>query len=138
MATIKIPLFQTAKQVFPPMAPQPLLEVECADAGLVSDGYHTFNELYEHRHLLYLSLLKVGGFKGWRSRRHSDGASYEGWFLVGATVPGVQAQISYHLPDRLWDHCPWLETHEIAPVPWDGHSSQDVLERLARFLEAGG
>jgi hypothetical protein len=105
--------------------------------GQTSDGYHTFDELYQHRNLLYLAFLwrhsDWGG--GWRSRKHDDGSSYEGWFIVGTSVNSMQ--ISYHLPDELWDYCDWLTEYPQAPK-WDGHTPQDVVERLAAWLKSKG
>ena len=92
--------------------------------GEVSDGYHTFNELYEHRHALFGMVVKR--MKGWKSRSHADGTSYPGWFIAGITTK--EGQVSYHLPVRLWDEFPGTE-RERAPE-WDGHTSDDVVERL--------
>jgi hypothetical protein len=115
------------------------LKVKCRDTDSISDGHHTFGELYEHRHLLYLSMLKTRLFASWRSKLHHDGIGYDGWFLVGSSVftPGHEVhgeQISYHLPMRLWDLCNWMDTYDCAPVAWDGHSSDDVLDRMRKFL----
>lgn len=111
------------------------------DPGTISDGYHTFNELYEHRHFLYIAFCKAltdieahTGYKShvWRSRLHSDGTMYPGWFVLGvARAP--KHQITYHLPERLWDMTEFAETQEQAP-PFDGHTSADVLERLKIFF----
>ncbi len=38
-------------------------------------------------------------------------------------------QISYNLPERYWDRLSTLITHEQFPN-YDGHTSQDVIERL--------
>ena len=54
----------------------------------ISDGYHTFDELYDHRITLYIALCKsmCGDFGDWRnvwrSQKHSDGTNYDGWFLL--------------------------------------------------------
>lgn len=107
--------------------------------GDLSDGYHTFSELYEHRHMLYLAMLRyqkdVEGLDycpSWKARKHHDGGAYEGWFLVGTTIDGQQ--ISYHLPNRLWDKAWWLKEYDRAPVEWDGHTSDDVLQRLSDWV----
>ena len=40
-------------------------------------------------------------------------------------------QITYHLPARYWHEvCEFAEILEKAPE-WDGHTSDDVLKRLA-------
>lgn len=113
--------------------------------GEVSDGYHTFNELYEHRFELWITICRIAAdFKTvfevlgakptsiviipWRSRKHSDGTAYDGWFILG--MPNKEGkQITYHLPDRLWDRCKFAITREEAPE-FDGHTSADVIERL--------
>jgi hypothetical protein len=136
-----LPIDAKIKDVYPPLVPFPRKEVEmpAETVDQVSDGYHTFDELYEHRHLLYLSMLKTDLFSGWRALKHADGSTYDGWFIVGASVPtpGHEIhgeQITYHLPLRLWEFCNWLTTYEVAPVAWDGHSSNDVLNRMKQFL----
>jgi len=93
--------------------------------GDTSDGYHTFNELYEHRHTLFALVCKT--FGGWKSRLHDDGTMFEGWFIAGVDTP--QGQATYHLPLPWWDR---YEVRELPKAPkWDGHSPSDVLTRLA-------
>ena len=94
----------------------------------VSDGYHTFTELYDHRITLYVVLAKAHRGSAWRSIKHSDGSAWDGWFLLGiGESPGDQ--ITYHLPLSRWDETNFARTVEIAP-PFDGHTSADVLKRL--------
>lgn len=72
---------------------------EQIDTGLISDGYHTFNELYEHRHALMLALMKAVPQHSWFSRRHHDGELCFGdgeWFIVGAELPD-SGTVTYHL-----------------------------------------
>lgn len=105
--------------------------------GLVSDGYHTFDELYEHRIANFRLVCKYvrGAYNYnvvpvWKSKLHSDGSVYEGWFIAGIdTVPGKQ--ITYHIPMSQWDKWPAME-YKQAPE-WDGHTSADVLKRLAEL-----
>lgn len=103
----------------------------------ISDGYHTFDELYEHRITLFIALLRtcaawydMEGAKEqpWRSKLHSDGSSYDGWFILGI-YKDKGYQITYHLPDSKWEETDFAETLEKAPE-FDGHTSEDVLERL--------
>jgi len=99
--------------------------------GQTSDGYHTFDELYEHRISLYLLtalLLKQRGVPVWRSCFHHDGSSIQGWFILGVQrEPGTQ--ITYHLPLTQWDNASFAETIRRAPE-WDKHTSVDVVARL--------
>lgn len=106
-------------------------QLEQPITGETSDGYHTFSELYEHRHALFLAFVSVRG--GWMSKKHHDGSEMGGWFIAGTYLNGV-GSISYHLPIRLWDSCANTKVSilEAAPV-WDGHTSQDVINRLMKF-----
>lgn len=104
------------------------------DFSKASDGFHTFGELYEHRHALYLSLMRCWKHMAWASRVHSDGApSYTGWFLAGIQLP--VGQISYHLPNKFLPtiRAMGIQVLPIAP-PWDGHTADDVVERLMEWL----
>lgn len=92
-----------------------------------SDSYHTFDELYAHRILLFVSLMKCNKDVSWKSRLHSDGSSIDGWFVGGINLPS--GCITYHLPNKFWEMVSNINTLEKAPE-WDGHSSQDVIIRL--------
>ena len=111
----------------------------------VCDGYHTFDELYEHRFALFIALCRqlrekinadnINGVKMaeisseiWRSNLHSDGSSFDGWFIVGIGKEKGK-QITYHLPLSRWDETNFAETLDHAP-DFDGHTSDDVIERL--------
>lgn len=98
----------------------------------ISDGYHTFTELYEHRCLLFAMLCSSNDFTriAWKSKRHSDGTGWPGWFIAGINLPtGI---ITYHLPDSLWD---LVFTKELEKAPeWDGHTSSDVILRIKEWL----
>lgn len=110
-----------------------------------SDGYHTFDELYDHRITLFIALCKMNerAFRHygvqhegmppwrnpvWRSHLHSDGSSFDGWFILGIHDEAGK-QITYHLPVDRWDECDFAETRDRAPE-WDGHTAADVLDRL--------
>ena len=101
----------------------------------VSDGYHTFDELYEHRITLFIALCKaIATFDLlnpptiWRSKLHSDGSSFDGWFILGMNKVAGR-QVTYHLPLSKWEDTGFAETLEKAPE-WDGHTANDVLNRL--------
>lgn len=106
-----------------------------SETGSISDGYHTFDELYEHRFLLYLAFLRVCPFFAWKSRQHADGTMYDGWFIVGVDLPA--GPITYHLPERLWDLTSFLDEVPQAPA-WDGHTPDDVLTRLRAWIAEEG
>ena len=108
-----------------------------SDMGEVSDGYHTFNELYEYRLLynasMFNELAKQGLYDVHKSRKHSDGEYPFGdsnWFIVMAELP--TGQISNHYEMKDWNLFN-VNEKEVANV-WDGHTPKDVAERLRKFL----
>ena len=109
------------------------------DPSQISDGYHTFEELYEHRHALTLCLMKAMPELFWFSRRHNDGELAFGkgeWFIIGAELPGA-GPITYHLPMRLWDSAQNTGAAELeVGRPWDGHTATDVADRLKAWAVA--
>jgi hypothetical protein len=105
------------------------LQLPCA-VDDVSDGYHTFRELYAHRFALFLALSRALG-TAWRAHHHSDGTGYDGWFIVGLTLPQV-GEITYHLPLAEWEATGFMRTCSRAPS-WDGHMSVDVIDRLRLY-----
>lgn len=106
--------------------------------GDLSDGYHSFDVLYNHRILLFILAAKYMGrseredFEIWRSKLHHDGTSYDGWFIMGIILESGE-QISYHLPMDKWDMTAFVPTWERAPE-WDGHTSNDVLKRIEQII----
>lgn len=107
------------------------------DTGKISDGYHTFDELYDHRCHLFVALIKCNPEMSWRAEKNDDGTKWDGWFVAGMDLPS--GKITYHLPDWMWsmldqcDDCITFATLDIAPK-WDGHTSQDVVQRLNDWI----
>lgn len=105
--------------------------------GEFSDGYHTFNELYDYRKAynaaFFNELAKQGLYDVHKSRLHSDGEIPFGdpnWFIVMAELP--TGQISNHYEMKDWDLFDIPEKERSNT--WDGHSPQDVYERLVKYL----
>jgi len=107
-----------------------MLIVEC-DTYKVSDGAHTFAELYDHRQLLYIALMKSHPHMSWRSWNREDGSCHEGWFIAGMRLP--TGNISYHIHEQYWILLDGIETKKVAPR-FDGHTSKDVLHRLEEWM----
>lgn len=97
--------------------------------GKVSDGFHTFDELYDHRSHLYVALMLSHPEISWRALKHNDGSQFDGWFIAGMRLP--TGDITYHLKIHfwLWLNDSGIETRELGPE-WDGHASEDVLKRI--------
>ena len=128
------------------------------DIRLLSDGYHTFKELYDFRMIynaalfnewakqdeFYRSKFRRKGFsfgvnvkmpknvhKSWK---HYDGQDCfgGGWFIVSAMLP--TGLISNHYRAECWD---FFKVPEVpaALFEYDGHSSQDVLDRIKKYIK---
>lgn len=108
-----------------------LIKVTKADTNKISDGYHTFEELYEHRIRLWIALCKENTINSWATKRHSDGSVWKGWFLMGMFSEDGK-QMTYHLPNKFWKEIP--STIKIIQAPeYDGHTPNDVLKRLKKL-----
>lgn len=107
------------------------LVIEGSEQMSISDGYHTIDELYEHRYMLYLALCNIVNTESayghvWKSKKNSDGSEWDGWFLLGIGKDAGK-QVTYHLPIKFWDD---VSCEELPVGIWDGHTSLDVLTRL--------
>lgn len=102
------------------------------NTGEVSDGYHTFDELYEHRVALFIALCEHSWLKAWKSMFHYDGTMFDGWFIAGIWLEPWHT-LTYHIPDDYWNE---LRAREIPSAPeWDGHTSKDVVKLLYELEE---
>jgi len=96
--------------------------------GNTSDGYHTFNELYHHRAVLFSVIVRDHRELAWKSMRHHDGTMYDGMFIVGIETPEGQATYHYDI-DPYWD---MFNCKELDQAPeWDGHTPSEAIERIA-------
>lgn len=101
--------------------------------GQTSDGYHTFDELYTHRTLLLMALMREQPEMSWFALRHHDDTVIPGFFIAGMELP--TGQITYHVEDRWLSLMRSLTMNERIKAPkWDGHTSEDVLNRLMGWL----
>ena len=92
--------------------------------GELSDGYHTFNSLYEQRMYLFATIVNQNKDKAWKSYKHEDGELCfgGGWFIVGVDTPN--GSYTYHYENKYYDlfECEELECGKH----WDGHTDKDV------------
>jgi hypothetical protein len=139
---------------------QELVNGLAESVSYISDGYHSFSELYEFRKV-YNALLfnewaknpklttewivNFHGLKEQRvisrefqyevhkSLRHHDGELCfgGGWFIVVAVLPS--GQISNHYKVEDWDLFQIPEV-EKAKYEFDGHTSKDSLERMLKLI----
>ena len=95
--------------------------------GDTSDGYHTFNELYHHRAVLFSVICNARPDIAWKSKRHHDGTMYDGMFIVGIETPEGQATYHYDI-EPYWSI---FRVNELEYAPeWDGHTSDKAIRRI--------
>ena len=124
--------------------------------GELSDGYHTYDELYEFRKMYnavlfnewclnYYNYIKAENlgtnfgskpnpkYNVHKSWRHNDGELCfgGGWFIVSAMLP--TGLISNHYKSEDWDLFKVPEV-EKAIYEYDGHTPQDTLTRLSNLI----
>jgi len=96
--------------------------------GETSDGYHTFNELYHHRAVLFSVIVRDHHELAWKSKMHHDGTMYDNMFIVGIETPTGQATYHYDI-DPYWE---MFDCQELEQAPeWDGHTPDQAIERIA-------
>lgn len=105
-----------------------LRAIPAVDVEKISDGYHTFADLYEQRLILSAALAKNNPH-AWKSKRHEDGSVPfgGGWFIMGFDTD--EGCYTYHYELKDWDlfQCKELDKGK----PWDGHTSKDVRRLLS-------
>ena len=98
--------------------------------GSLSDGYHSFDELYHHRAILFSVICNSMPDKAWKSKLHDTGDMYEGMFIVGIETPEGQATYHYDI-EPYWD---MFKVKELEKAPkWDGHTPQVAIDRLSKL-----
>lgn len=112
------------------------------DSGKVSDGWHTFDELYHYRALYNAGFLNelyvvVEDMKeDWhieKSYFEHDGSKCFGkddYFVVTCVLP--TGQISNHYHGYYW-HIFQIPAVDRA-IKWDGHTPAQAAERLEKYL----
>lgn len=97
----------------------------------ISDGYHTFGQLYHDRAVLFAIICNTYKDNAWKSKQHDDGTMFEDMFIVGVETPHGQYTYHYHI-EPYWD---MYDVKEIEHAPkWDGHTHEDI-ERLFGLLD---
>lgn len=105
-----------------------------SSVGSLSDGYHTFDELYHHRSMLFLALcLTAFKDKAWKSLLHEEGGDpmYNGMFIMGVETPYGQATYHYDI-DPYWEKAKNVKEVYHAPK-FDGHTPNDAIDRILKY-----
>ena len=111
------------------MPPANVIEIPESGIEDISDGYHTFRDLYYQRMVLFATIVKQNKNLAWKSLRHEDGElCFDGdWFIVGIDTP--EGSYTYHYEMKFWFmfNCQELERGKH----WDGHTDKDVTRLLS-------
>lgn len=108
-----------------------LIEPQPIDSN-TSDGYHTFNELYHHRAVLFSVIVAKFADRAWKSKLHADGTMYDGMFIVGIETPDGQATYHYDV-EPYWN---LFRCKEVDRAPeWDGHTPDQAIERISKLVD---
>ena len=126
-----------------------------------SDGNHSFQELYDHRSVLFIALSnmiteaykinmilcatiddKVYGLYTWKSLYYENGDRIEDdFFLAGITAINFndkeddRLDITYHCEPKWWDK---FKCNDIQCAPkFTGYTSEDVLNRIIYLFSEG-
>ena len=95
----------------------------------ISDGLHTFGEIYKERFILFCTLCNIFPELSWKAKKHFDEENdpmYEGDFIAGINTP--EGVASYHIKIEYWD---LFDIPEISRAPkYDNYTSEDVLKRI--------
>ena len=94
----------------------------------VTDGYHTFDELYFHRMVLFSMILNQNKNRSWKAKQHHDGTMFDDkLFICGIETP--EGQYTYHYDLKYWNYFN-VKEFEFAPV-YDGHKPSDITRLLS-------
>lgn len=95
-----------------------------------SDGYHTFDELYYHRMMLFAIICNTYKENSWKSKLHHDGTMFDDMFIAG--VETDEGQYTYHYNLEHWNEFD-VKVLECGPE-YDGHMPSDIT-RLKTLLK---
>ena len=123
------------------------------NTNLISDGQHTFGELYHARAILfsvfinnYMDLTKANTFLGkpdefilpgddefyaWKSWHHADGSMFEEYFIVGLTQKSTGKFMSYHYHKDYWDI---FMVDEVDHSPeWSPEKDLPLIDTIGKY-----
>lgn len=94
---------------------------------MISDTFHTFEELYMQRCILFATICNQNKENSWKSKKHDDGTMYDNYFIVGIDTP--KGSYTYHYHMQYWEY---FDVKELKKAPkWDGHTAEDVTRLLS-------
>jgi hypothetical protein len=99
-----------------------LKEKGIIDDDLISDGHHTFKQLYDHRTILFAIICNEHPDISFKTMLHEDGTMFDDMFLALIQTPA--GNYSYHCDLSFWDKFKIPERERS--IPFDGHTPDDI------------
>lgn len=98
----------------------------------ISDGSHSFGDLYYHRMILFAYICNQNPKLAWKSTRHSDGSvpfGNKNYFIVGIETP--YGQVTYHYEKKYWNkfHIKAIKKAK----EYDGHTPWQAIKRIEKW-----
>lgn len=104
-------------------------------SGELSDGHHSYTELYEQRMLYHAHLAQrwhAEGVPVVKSRRHDTGElCFNGEYFI-VVMELATGQVSQHYPIAAWEL--FQVPSQERPPEWDGHDAATAAKRLRDCL----
>lgn len=95
----------------------------------ISDGHHTFGELYKNRIILFCTLCNLLPNISWKSKKHFDeenDSMFFDSFIAGINTP--EGIATYHIKLKYWD---LFDVPELEKAPkYDNYNNEEVLKRI--------
>ncbi len=95
----------------------------------ISDGHHTFKELYKQRLILFCTICNCFPNLSWKSKKYFDEENdpmFNGDFIAGINTP--EGIVLYHTKLEYWD---LFDIPEIDRAPkYDNYTPDDVMDRI--------
>lgn len=95
----------------------------------ISDGHHTFGELYKNRIILFCTLCNLLPNISWKSKKHFDEENdpmFFDSFIAGINTP--EGIATYHIKLKYWD---LFDVPELEKDPkYDNYNNEEVLKRI--------
>lgn len=110
-----------------------LIQIEKINGNIsvkqISDGHHTFEDLYKNRLILFCVLCNSNPNISWKSKKHFDEENdpmFNGDFIAGINTP--EGIATYHFKLEFWD---LFQIPEIEKAPrYDNYDNATVLKRI--------
>ena len=95
----------------------------------ISDVYHTFRQLYNHRTILFALVCNAYPELSWKSKKHFDEENdpmFDDSFIAGINTP--EGIVTYHIKLKYWE---MFNVPELERAPrYDSYSNKDVIDRV--------